>query len=329
MQKILCAMIMGISSIFAFTTSAIAANTPKNETAGAVIKAPRTEKYVTKDGTQIIFHFYGHSSIAIQVQPNAFIYIDPVSMYGEFYKEPKAAAILITHSHPDHLDKVAIAELSKNMTVILSDRTSAEAITGKQPDTNEGHMSIETVAVKSIGVSSLDREAGWKNSNGNSTENNENATCMAMTPGQSANLSINKHGIAHIGMMTGGKSDDMMIKIEAVPAYNTIQGHTQFHPKSRKDCGYVITIGKSRIYIAGDTDNIPEMSNLKRIDVAFLPVNQPFTMTVEQAAAAVKTIRPKIFYPYHYGNHNGQASNMKELAKLTAKYTSIRIRGME
>jgi L-ascorbate metabolism protein UlaG (beta-lactamase superfamily) len=343
MKKILCAMIIGISSLFAFSTTASAANTTENGSAGSSIKAPRTEKYVTKDGTQLVFHFYSHSSIAIEIQPTttnnqkalgktqvankSFIYIDPVNRYGEFYKEPKAAAILITHSHPDHLDKVAIAELSKNMTIILSDRTSAESITGKQSDTNEGHMSIETIAVKSIGVSSLDREAGGKNSN--STENQEKATCMTMSPGQAATLSINKHGIAHIGMMTGAKSNDMMIKIEAVPAYNTTKGHLQFHPQARKDCGYIINIGGSRIYIAGDTENIPEMSNLKKIDVVFLPVNQPFTMTVEQAAAAVKTIRPKIFYPYHYGNQNGQASDMKELAKLTARYTTIKIMNME
>jgi L-ascorbate metabolism protein UlaG (beta-lactamase superfamily) len=343
MKKILCAMLIGISSLFAFSTKANAANTTEKESAGSSAKAPRTEKYVTKDGTPIVFHFYGHSSLAIEIQPTAtnnqkalgktqvanksFIYIDPVNRYGEFYKEPKAAAILITHSHPDHLDKVAIAELSKNMTIILSDRTSAESITGKQPDTNEGHMSIETIAVKSIGVPSLDKEAGVKN--GNSTENQEKATCMAIAPGQSTTLSINKHGIAHIGMITGAKSNDIMIKIEAVPSYNTTKGHLQFHPKARKDCGYIITIGKSRIYIAGDTENIPEMSNLKKIDVAFLPVNQPFTMTVEQAAAAVKTIRPKIFYPYHYSNQNGQASDMKKLTKLTAKYTKIKVMDME
>ena len=327
MKKILCAIIIGISSLFAFSATAAAANATENKSAGTSIKAPRTEKYVTKDGTPLVFHFYGHASLAIEIQPNAFIYIDPVGTQGEFYKEPKAAAILITHSHPDHLDKVAIAELSKNMTVILSDRTSSEAITGKQSDNNEGHMSIETIAVKSIGVSSLDREVEVKN--GNSIENEEKATCMAMIPGQSATLSINKHGIAHIGMITGAKSNDIMIKIEAVPAYNTTQGHLQFHPKARKDCGYIINIGGSRIYIAGDTENIPEMSNLKKINVAFLPVNQPFTMTVEQAAAAVKTIRPKIFYPYHYGNQNGQASDMKKLTKLCSRYTTIRIRGME
>ena len=91
------------------------------------------------------------------------------------------------------------------------------------------------------------------------------------------------------------------LKVEAVAAYNTTDGHLQFHPKEREDCGYVLTIGGSRIYIAGDTEPTPELKALKNIDIAFLPVNQPYTMTVDQAVEAVKAIRPTIFYPYHYG----------------------------
>ena len=89
------------------------------------------------------------------------------------------------------------------------------------------------------------------------------------------------------------------IQIEAVPAYNTTPGHTQFHPKGR-DNGYVLTIDGLRIYIAGDTEDIPEMAALTDIDVAFLPCNQPYTMTPEQVAKAAKTIKPKTLFPYHY-----------------------------
>jgi Predicted Zn-dependent hydrolases of the beta-lactamase fold len=92
------------------------------------------------------------------------------------------------------------------------------------------------------------------------------------------------------------------INVNAIAAYNFTKGHTQFHPKERKDCGYLFTIWKTRIYVAGDSENTPEMKALKDIDVAFLPVNQPYTMTVEQAADAIKAIRPKLFIPYHYGN---------------------------
>ena len=70
------------------------------------------------------------------------------------------------------------------------------------------------------------------------------------------------------------------IKLDAVPAYNTTPGHTQFHPKGR-DNGYMLTIDGLRIYVAGDTEDIPEMAALKDIDVAFLPCNQPYTMTPE------------------------------------------------
>jgi len=91
------------------------------------------------------------------------------------------------------------------------------------------------------------------------------------------------------------------ITIDAVPAYNTTKGRTKFHPKGR-DNGYVITVNDFRIYVAGDTEVIPEMNSITDIDAAFLPVNQPYTMTPEQAAQAAKTIKPKILYPYHYGS---------------------------
>jgi L-ascorbate metabolism protein UlaG (beta-lactamase superfamily) len=92
-------------------------------------------------------------------------------------------------------------------------------------------------------------------------------------------------------------SDD--IRIDAVPAYNMTSGHTQYHPKGR-DNGYVLTLDGFRIYIAGDTEDIGEMKELKDIDVAFLPVNQPFTMTPQQIRQAALMIHPKVLFPYHY-----------------------------
>lgn len=90
------------------------------------------------------------------------------------------------------------------------------------------------------------------------------------------------------------------IELQAVPAYNTTPGREVYHPRGR-DNGFVLTLGGTRIYIAGDTEDIPEMQQLGPIDVAFLPVNQPYTMTVSQAARAARIIEPKILYPYHYG----------------------------
>ena len=91
------------------------------------------------------------------------------------------------------------------------------------------------------------------------------------------------------------------ISIEAVAAYNTTEGHLQFHPKGR-DNGYILTLDGLRIYIAGDTEVIPEMEAIKDIDIAFLPCNQPYTMTPEQVIKVAKIIRPKVLFPYHYSD---------------------------
>lgn len=117
--------------------------------------------------------------------------------------------------------------------------------------------------------------------------------------------------------------------IEAVAAYNTSEGHTDFHPRSREDCGYILNIENGpRIYIAGDTEPTEEMLALKDIDIAFLPVNQPYTMTVEQAVEAVKTIKPKIFYPYHYGQVD-EKTDLERLKTELADVTDVRIFPME
>ena len=89
------------------------------------------------------------------------------------------------------------------------------------------------------------------------------------------------------------------IGLEAVPAYNYTEGHQQFHPKGR-DNGYVLTLDGLRIYIAGDTEDIPEMAGIEGVDIAFLPVNQPYTMTVDQCVRAAQMLSPKVLIPYHF-----------------------------
>jgi L-ascorbate metabolism protein UlaG (beta-lactamase superfamily) len=94
------------------------------------------------------------------------------------------------------------------------------------------------------------------------------------------------------------------ITILAVPAYNIKNMSAPgkpYHPKG-SGIGFVLTIGKNKFYIAGDTENIPEMKDLKNIDVAFLPMNLPYTMTPEMVADAAKSFQPSILYPYHYGS---------------------------
>lgn len=115
------------------------------------------------------------------------------------------------------------------------------------------------------------------------------------------------------------------IKIEAVPAYNITAERDKFHPKGR-DNGYVLTFGNKRVYIAGDTENIPEMSNLKKIDIAFLPMNQPYTMLPAQVAEAANRIKPKILYPYHFGDTD--TNKLLELMKLYPEI-SVRVKNMK
>jgi len=103
------------------------------------------------------------------------------------------------------------------------------------------------------------------------------------------------------------------IAIDAIPAYNTTEDRLQYHPRGR-DNGYVLTIDGLRVYIAGDTEDIPEMRALKNIDVAFVPMNLPYTMDIEQAASAVGEFAPKHVYPYHY-----KGSDVEAFATLVAE----------
>ena len=116
------------------------------------------------------------------------------------------------------------------------------------------------------------------------------------------------------------------IRVEAVAAYNSSEHQLQFHPKEREDCGYVVTLGGDvRIYISGDTEPTTEQAALEAIDIAFICVNQPYTMTPEQAVAAVKALNPKIYYPYHYGQVE-EPTDVEALAKMLEGVTDVRIR---
>ena len=221
------------------------------------------DRISTRTGGEVTLTFFKHASLAIETDCRH-IYIDPVDSYADYANLPKADVILVTHSHYDHLDRAAIDKLTKRESVIVCDKTSAEAF---------------------------------------------DFDCITMTPGATAEP------------IEG-------VSVEAVAAYNISEGHTDFHPKSREDCGYIITIGGTRFYIAGDTENNDDVKAVKDIDVAFLPVNQPYTMTVEQAVDAVKAIRPAIFYPYHYGEVE-QKADIDLLVKELEGVTEVRVRAME
>jgi L-ascorbate metabolism protein UlaG (beta-lactamase superfamily) len=109
----------------------------------------------------------------------------------------------------------------------------------------------------------------------------------------------------------------------AVPAYNLVHGPgggKLFHPKGEGN-GYILVVGGKRVYIAGDTENTPEMKALKNIDVAFLPMNLPYTMTPEMVADAAKAFKPRVLYPYHYGS-----TDVRKLVELLEGEKSIEVR---
>ncbi len=130
-----------------------------------------------------------------------------------------------------------------------------------------------------------------------------------------------------IVMKNGDRRTFQGFDIEAVPAYNVLHKRpdgSPFHPKGLGN-GYIITFGDKRVYVAGDTEPIPEMKSLGAIDIAFLPMNLPYTMTPEMTAEAARTIKPKILYPYHYGETD--TSKLPGLLK-SSPGIEVRIRRM-
>ena len=114
-------------------------------------------------------------------------------------------------------------------------------------------------------------------------------------------IEVSKHCTV---LANGERAEIAGIGIEAVPMYNMPDPNDPRHPKGRGN-GYVITLGEERIYISGDTEDIPEMRALKNIDMAFVCMNLPYTMTVDQAASGVLAFKPRVVYPYHYRGKDG------------------------
>ena len=218
--------------------------------------------FKTKSGKTVKFHALMHGSIRMEYDGKE-IEIDPVSKLREriidFSKMPKADYIFVTHEHMDHFDKVAIEQLSKEGTHLITNKNCADML----------------------------------------------AYGIIMKNGDSRQM-----------------SDDFTA--EAVPAYNTTEANRKFHPRGR-DNGFILTIDGLRIYIAGDTEDIPEMADIKDIDIAFMPCNQPYTMTPEQLVKAAKMVKPRVLFPYHYGE-----TNVKDIPeKLKEEGIDVRIRHYE
>jgi len=125
-------------------------------------------------------------------------------------------------------------------------------------------------------------------------------------------------------MANGDSADYQGMKIEAIPAHNLTEGRMTFHPKGR-DNGYVLSFGGFRIYVSGDTEDIPEMRGLEDIDLAFVCMNLPFTMDIEAAASAVAEFAPRFVYPYHYRGKDGGSQDPEAFAKLIGVAVEVRI----
>lgn len=122
-------------------------------------------------------------------------------------------------------------------------------------------------------------------------------------------------------ILTNGASTQLLgLTIQAVPMYNLTPERLQYHPRGRGN-GYLITAGSSRVYISGDTEDIPEMRSLRDIHIAFVCMNLPYTMSVEQAADAVRSFRPRIVYPYHY-----RGSDLERFRALVGQDAGVEIR---
>lgn len=122
-------------------------------------------------------------------------------------------------------------------------------------------------------------------------------------------------------VLGNGQSQELLgVRVEAVPAYNLAPDRQRYHAKGRGN-GYVLTVGDKRVYISGDTEDIPEMLALKDIDIAFLCMNLPYTMTVEQAAHAVRAFKPRIVYPYHY-----RGSDLEKFKRLVGSDQGVEVR---
>lgn len=120
-------------------------------------------------------------------------------------------------------------------------------------------------------------------------------------------------------LKNGESSSIAGLPVEAVAAYNTTESRKRYHPEGVGN-GYVVGFGDKRAYVAGDTEDTPEMRALSGIDVAFLPMNLPYTMAAEQVAAAVAAFRPGIVYPYHY-----EGGDPTKLAELVGDAAEVRL----
>lgn len=252
----------------------------------------------TKNGGEIGVCNYVHGSVYLWIN-GMNIYVDPVTMFGTDYsKFPKADMILLTHEHPDHCDVMAIDALAKqdrkHFTFIYGSKNAVDIV--KNREFVHDDSSVGYVRCLKFGSDST-----YMN-------------CHVMTPDKGSSIlpcHTNRSFFVHDGkFLPIPVRHFMSLEIDATKAYNYTEGKTYLHPVDRGDVGFMITLDDVRIYIAGDTEDIPEMerygqpqNNCYNIAVAFLPVNS-YTMTAEQTVHAAKMLHPGLIIPYHGDRDN-------------------------
>ncbi len=150
-------------------------------------------------------------------------------------------------------------------------------------------------------------------------DGSEIVTCPDVLEMMPANVKAKSRAIAN-GQGTEWKS----LKVDAIPAHNLTKGRMKFHPKGR-DNGYVLNFNEFRVYISGDTEDVPEMRALTDVDLAFVCMNLPFTMTAAAAASAVGEFKPKYVYPYHYRGRDGGTQDPKDFARLVGSAAEVKL----
>src|SRR3954471_2784498 len=153
---------------------------------------------------------------------------------------------------------------------------------------------------------SHDHDDHWDNP---TIANIKNTAVTIICPKAVTNLLTSTLRPSCMVLANGGSADVLGIHIDAIPAYNA--SGTIYHAKGVGN-GYVLTLGGKRVYMSGDTGDIPDTRALQNIDVAFICINTPYTMTVTQAASVTRAFQPKIVYPYHFRNSDGSLANLTQ-----------------
>lgn len=237
----------------------------------------RYNTFYTPVGLINVAHL-GHGSVHIDWE-GMHIYVDPFSGAHDYSKDKKADLIFLTHAHNDHYDCVAIKAIATPNTEFVVSKGVGTCLNNDLP-----RMKLDV------------------------DKNDLNVDPSTTLENMVATVSCVRHSVINI-LSNGDKIKTRGIEIEAVPAYNINQKRENgnpFHIKGEGN-GYILGFGGFKIYIAGDTEFIPEMERAKGVDIAFLPKNQPYTLSDEAFVKAADFINPKNLFPIHYFDIDGKS----------------------